>query len=212
MVVAVMALCASAQSQTATFGSADIDGLSKDTDVPCAGFTIAGDYFAAGTSKVDVYNGDKGMKIRANKGVGGNEFVLTVNEKCVITKLAMGMVVNDASSTFKLAGISIDGAPVADFTAVTLPNTDSATGSAVVNLENIKATQNITFTFDFEGYEGKNKQVFIAGEVTYDSNSGIAEVTVAEEENAPMYNVLGVQVDENYKGIVIKNGKKFINK
>ncbi|MCM1331717.1 MAG: hypothetical protein NC248_03810 [Bacteroides sp.] len=43
---------------------------------------------------------------------------------------------------------------------------------------------------------------------------GIEDVTVApvEDENAPMYNLQGVQVDENYKGIVIKNGKKFINR
>ena len=44
--------------------------------------------------------------------------------------------------------------------------------------------------------------------------SGIEDVTVApaEDENAPMYNLQGVQVDENYKGIVIKNRKKFINR
>lgn len=41
---------------------------------------------------------------------------------------------------------------------------------------------------------------------------GIEDVTVAEDENAPMYNLQGVQVDENYKGIVIKNGKKYLNK
>jgi len=34
----------------------------------------------------------------------------------------------------------------------------------------------------------------------------------AENENAPVYNLLGVQVDETYKGVVIKNGKKYIQK
>lgn len=43
-------------------------------------------------------------------------------------------------------------------------------------------------------------------------DAGIEDVTVAEDENAPMYNLQGVQVDENYKGIVIKNGKKYLNK
>lgn len=44
--------------------------------------------------------------------------------------------------------------------------------------------------------------------------SGIEDViaTPVEDENAPAYNVLGIQVDENYKGIVIKNGKKYIQK
>ena len=38
----------------------------------------------------------------------------------------------------------------------------------MVNLTGIKASDNIVFTYDFEGYEGKNKQVFIAGSVTYE--------------------------------------------
>ncbi len=49
--------------------------------------------------------------------------------------------------------------------------------------------------------------------VTYGKGetAGIVNVN-AVEENAPVYNLQGVQVDENYKGIVIKNGKKYINK
>lgn len=45
-------------------------------------------------------------------------------------------------------------------------------------------------------------------------NSGIEDIIVnpVEDENAPVYNVLGQRVDENYKGIVIKNGKKYIQK
>lgn len=44
------------------------------------------------------------------------------------------------------------------------------------------------------------------------STGGVEDITVVEDENAPMYNLQGVQVDENYKGVVIKNGKKYINK
>ncbi len=33
-----------------------------------------------------------------------------------------------------------------------------------------------------------------------------------EDANAPMFNVLGQRVNDSYKGLVIKNGKKFINK
>lgn len=43
--------------------------------------------------------------------------------------------------------------------------------------------------------------------------SGIEDIIAAPaDENAPIYNVMGVQVDENYKGIVIKNGKKYVQK
>lgn len=44
------------------------------------------------------------------------------------------------------------------------------------------------------------------------TSAGVENITAAEDENAPIYNLQGVQVDENYKGIVIKNGKKYINK
>ena len=44
-------------------------------------------------------------------------------------------------------------------------------------------------------------------------SSGIEDIIVDEaDENAPVYNVLGQQVDASYKGIVIKNGKKYIQK
>ena len=42
--------------------------------------------------------------------------------------------------------------------------------------------------------------------------TGIENVQVAENENAPMYNLAGQQVDKSFKGVVIQNGKKFINK
>ncbi|MCH5230829.1 MAG: hypothetical protein J1F43_03445 [Muribaculaceae bacterium] len=34
----------------------------------------------------------------------------------------------------------------------------------------------------------------------------------ADNANAPVYNMFGVKVDDSYKGVVIKNGKKFIRK
>lgn len=43
--------------------------------------------------------------------------------------------------------------------------------------------------------------------------AGVENVALdAAAENAPIYNTLGVQVDENYKGLVIKGGKKYIQK
>lgn len=44
------------------------------------------------------------------------------------------------------------------------------------------------------------------------TSTGIESITAVENENAPMYNVAGQLVDDNYKGVVVKNGKKFINK
>lgn len=50
-------------------------------------------------------------------------------------------------------------------------------------------------------------------EFTADGNSGIESIVADEEAaEAPMYNVYGQRVNKDYKGIIIQNGKKFINK
>lgn len=47
----------------------------------------------------------------------------------------------------------------------------------------------------------------------YIDGAGVAGVIVdAEDADAPIYNILGQPVDASYKGLVIKNGKKYINK
>ena len=59
---------------------------------------------------------------------------------------------------------------------------------------------------------GNNARLYIVldGEAT-----GIANVDVNANDNfdnAPMYNLAGQKVSKSYKGIVIVNGKKYINK
>ncbi len=43
-----------------------------------------------------------------------------------------------------------------------------------------------------------------------DEATDIENISVQDDANAPIYNVLGQRVDENYKGIIIKNGKKYL--
>lgn len=46
-----------------------------------------------------------------------------------------------------------------------------------------------------------------------EGTTGIKTMLIpVENEDAPMYNLAGQQVDKNYNGVVIQNGKKFINK
>lgn len=42
--------------------------------------------------------------------------------------------------------------------------------------------------------------------------SGVSNITVDENVDAPAYNVAGQRVNDAYKGIVVKNGKKYLNK
>lgn len=73
------------------------------------------------------------------------------------------------------------------------------------------------------GYDGTDKVAFRIGangavmalfHVVVESGvSGIEDIIApVEDENAPAYNILGQRVGKEYKGIVIKNGKKYIQK
>lgn len=42
--------------------------------------------------------------------------------------------------------------------------------------------------------------------------SGVSNITVDENVDAPAYNIAGQRVNDAYKGIVVKNGKKYLNK
>ena len=47
----------------------------------------------------------------------------------------------------------------------------------------------------------------------FETGAGVGSIEAAPlNENAPVYNVMGQNVDASYKGIVIKNGKKYIQK
>lgn len=51
-----------------------------------------------------------------------------------------------------------------------------------------------------------------AAEEAYKTATGISEITAEDDVNAPVYNLAGQRVVKGTKGIVIKNGKKYMNK
>ena len=82
------------------------------------------------------------------------------------------------------------------------PNTNTYTvgqgaGSKTITLARSKASTNVFII------------KFVVARATA---AGINNVETITNVNAPVYNISGQQVDKNYKGIVIMNGKKYINK
>lgn len=49
-------------------------------------------------------------------------------------------------------------------------------------------------------------------EFTASGDTGVSSITTDVDKNAPKYNLAGQRVDKNYKGVVIQNGKKYMNK
>lgn len=81
---------------------------------------------------------------------------------------------------------------------------------------------NYTIVFWFEGYDGTNNQTikwdnsgnnYEVDITVKDTSTGINGISTDEaDENEAIYNIAGQKVGKNYKGLVIKNGKKTVVK
>lgn len=59
--------------------------------------------------------------------------------------------------------------------------------------------------------QGKGATVNSVNLYSFDTPTGISNATVAPAtQDAKIYNLAGQQVDASYKGVVIKNGKKYV--
>lgn len=81
-----------------------------------------------------------------------------------------------------------------------------ATGKSAVQQLYVMGTQDATF---------KLKKAYVAvASATPEAQlgTGINALTINNDVNAPMYNLAGQRVDAQFKGVVIQNGRKFMNK
>lgn len=123
-----------------------------------------------------------------------------------------GVEVKDATPTQTAEGFNFVGT----YTATTVPvgnyfiNSSNKFFKAGDDKTNIKGTR---ATFEPVGAATSAKG--LGFNVTEDgTTTAINSITMQEElnANAPMYNLAGQQVTKAYKGVILQNGKKFINK
>ena len=67
-------------------------------------------------------------------------------------------------------------------------------------------------TYTFQKYSGTGNILISSIEITPVETDGINNVNVVEKANGAMFNLAGQKVANNYKGLVIKNGKKVVMK
>lgn len=121
----------------------------------------------------------------------------------------------------------IIAADITDGTQVNLPtqlyiNGELKNFEAKQTLEDQGITDKYTGYVNFKVEGGKKYLYCVSGSkgrllgysYTYDSTgTGIADINAdVNDANAPVYNLAGQRVNANAKGLVIKNGKKYVNK
>lgn len=127
---------------------------------------------------------------------------------------------NKENGTFYLLTPTIDG----NITVAVVLNADKAfyieeDGTALEDFNGIKVDDKYYGTYTFNVKANKTYKVYCAGsklgfygfELKEGSATGINAVK-AENANAAAFNLAGQKVAENYKGVVIKDGKKVVIK
>ncbi|MBD5265973.1 MAG: hypothetical protein HDS44_03285 [Bacteroides sp.] len=137
--------------------------------------------------------------------VGGELTMFTNRGKNKYTIYVWDTTINDGEGAYVLASST---------------HTDSY-GKELISKETVGLIADHTYWI-FASETGANTFMYAMGYNSYaspnygyqsDSTSAISDVIVNEmPQSDVIYNVLGQKVDENYKGLVIKNGKKYIQR
>ena len=218
--VAMMAVCANAQG---TYGVQNGDaGVASGTqEKSVANITMTwgvagGADFKGGNKKNEVLNEQLG----ATAYCSGNdengkltEGTVYFFEPALDGKLTVGFVLN-AKKAFYIQECS--GSEPQDVTFTTVDSEGNAVELACGGKLDTKLTGGLS---TFAVAKGKKYAVYCTGSklgfygFKYETTtSGISNLEVENAADNATYNVAGQKVSENTKGLVIKSGKKFINK
>lgn len=217
--VAMMAVCANAQG---TYGVQNGDaGVASGTqEKSVANITMTwgvagGADFKGGNKKNEVLNEQLGATAYC-EGNGANgkltEGTVYFFEPALDGKLTVGWVLN-ANKKFYIQECS--GSEPQDVTFTTVDSEGNAVELACGGKLDTKLTGGLS---TFAVAKGKKYAVYCAGSklgfygFKFEITSGISNLEVENAADNATYNVAGQKVSENTKGLVIKSGKKFINK
>ncbi len=119
-----------------------------------------------------------------------------------------------------MTGIFIDGATTSVLASpVVFPGGTAGQSAVQSTTSGFRAYKNIVLAFDNsnivtgeEDSAGKNKQLFAKITFTYEQDAtGIKTVeTMLIDTKGNLYNLSGQRVGDDYHGIVIKNGRKYV--
>ena len=159
----------------------------------------------------------------------GQEIYLMMNGDIITFEVAEGDSVDVVVTCSKNACKNIDAADAEDGSQVNdrkcYINVDGtnyfakdAEGNETSDLKLYPETANIVKfglsagIHTFKKYSGTGNILVSSIEITPVESTGISTVKATAENNAAIYNLAGQKVANDYKGLVIKNGRKFIQK
>lgn len=137
--------------------------------------------------------------------------IINANEQTKDNVFVVGYVKEDAKFDSKHSDCSFDLVEEINGTdAIYAYAIKDVNNAAFKDASKLKAGTKVVIKTMLASYNGKAElnRGQIAGYIT----TGISKIQASAAKNAPVYNLSGQRVDSSYKGVVIRNGKKFVNK
>ncbi|MBO4964437.1 MAG: hypothetical protein J6C31_08365, partial [Prevotella sp.] len=147
------------------------------------------------------------VKYRAIKFSNGAQNTVTLPTGFVATKVTIYSTVNKDAAARTAYWKEVNGVAYTEETAKIMASFKDYENPDV-NVYDLGKVASFTFA-------NAGEQPFAVLVVEYEAGSadGIADINAdVNDANAPAYNLAGQRVNANAKGLVIKNGKKYVNK
>ena len=116
----------------------------------------------------------------------------------------------NGNATFTIAASQINAPRRASFSELVAYRLKGLENQAIVEDDYLKAGDEVVVCAQLQNY--KDEKAELSGGYIYKKNgqtTGIQAITV-DDAKAPVYSLDGRRVDESYRGVVIKNGKKYV--
>ena len=175
---------------------------------------------------LDLKNLPEGLTAYYASAVNGEDVVLTAKSDGAVAA-GTGLVLKGVAGTYNIpiaaTGSAIDGNLLVGCTTATTAYGSTkyvlyeADGVAkFCNLSNYTVSKPMNIPAGKSYLDASTAGVKVLNIIFDDTATGIAEIAdgggLKDDDNAVLYNTAGQVVTKDYKGIVIKNGKKFFNK
>lgn len=148
-----------------------------------------------------------GNTYRSIKVSNGAQTKVTLPTGKIATKVTIYSYVNkDAATTRPCFWKEVNGTEYTSETAKIMTSYKDG-ANPDVNTYELGGVSEFTFT-----NAGEQPCLVLVVEFKEGTPSGISSIEIKANENAPIYNLNGQKVSKDYKGVVVKNGKKYIQK
>ena len=214
-----------------TAGDAVLDEEATATSTTGEVYKVENGAISADSKDFFVKNLEFAVVKNADYQIDGKEVYIKMNNTNITFQVAEGDSVDVKVTCSKNACKNIDADDAAEDKLVNGCTPDrscyvnvsgtnychlDAEGGVAADLKLIEGANIITFglaggkTYTFQKYSGTGNILISSIEITPVATDGIKSVNATEKSNGASFNLAGQKVTDNFKGIVIKNGKKMM--